>query len=184
MKNIIRTAFLVSIVALAACSTILGPPDSGDEFSPFPPGTSLPYDQFVEGQPDPRLMTVSGGMYIWKTGDQWHVRIARVDKLEPQRTFPPVYSGTILIDNGFIAGISEQNVHPTHEVRVRMNEIFFRFELRSDIEGFDFRIQPKGGLGYCVTADFRFNGMPYPDLVRLGRSMYPPQSLPVTMCFR
>lgn len=185
MKNISRNLFFVFfILGLTACSAILGPPGSEPDGPFIHHPQSLPSERLIEGQPNLSIMPVRGGMYVWKTGNSWHVRIAQVYQPSLRYALPPVYSGTIRIDNGVIMNVVHKNVGPANEVRFRMNEMAFRFELRQEreIQGFDFQVQPTG-IRHCVSLDFLYNGMPSPDLMFMGSSMYNAGTLPVTVCF-
>ncbi len=181
MRNIL---FILLVFGVTACSTILGPPGSEPDGPFMHHPQSLPSERIVEGQPNLSLLTVRGGMYVWKTGNSWHVRIAQVYQPHLRLALPPAYSGTIRIDNGVIVNVSHKNVGPANEVSFRMNELFFRFELRKEkeVQGFDFQVQPTG-IRHCVSLDFLYNGMSSPDLVFMGSSMYNPGTLPVNVCF-
>jgi hypothetical protein len=183
MNNYLKIIlFFLCLNTIAACSTVLGPPNSENELPLVPSKAMNPYDMFIEGQPNLNLLTVRGGLYIWKINDSWHVRLSEIDRLQRVYPVPPVFTGSIFVDNGILVNIVRKNVSPINEVRYRMNDLAFRFELRSGIEGFDFQLQPTG-ISHCVTLDFQLNGLPTPDLVYLGRTMYTPDLLPIRMCF-
>ncbi|MHB8882895.1 MAG: hypothetical protein ACYC69_15465 [Thermodesulfovibrionales bacterium] len=186
MKNscVIKQLLLITALSLlASCAAIIG----DDE--PFPPGVEsrFPYDNYSEGKPTSDLR-LRGGLYIWRVGNFWSVRIAK--KLDRARSFSiagPVVTGTVSIDNGIVSGLKRQSRSPLSDLHLRANEIIFKFEMRddmgSDIEGFDFRVNPTG-LDYCATFDIQVDGVSQPGGIHLGRFLHNPDEVPVTICLR
>ncbi|MEW6109249.1 MAG: hypothetical protein AB1632_08830 [Nitrospirota bacterium] len=182
MNHIIKiTAFILCLFAITACSAILGPPDSGNDLPLIPPEQTLSSERLIEGQPNISMMPVRGGYYVWKTGKSWHVRISKLEGPPTLYAPRPYFSGVIFVDNAIIQNVTKYNVDPFNDVRSSMKDISFRFELKKDIEGFDFDIKTLG-VKYCITLDLRVNGNMTPKSVHLGRSMYMPDTLPVTIC--
>lgn len=183
MKNYTKiAAMLIFLVIATSCNTLLGPPGSESELTlPFP-ADSFPYDRLIEGQPNLNLLAVQGGIYIWKTGDNWHVRIAKVAHPPVPALREPVFTGNMHIENGLVVNVVKYNLNIRNDVNFRMNDIFFRIEPENTIEGFDFQIKPTS-ISYCTMLDFRINGAMIPDTVHLGNSMFIPKGLPLTICF-
>ena len=174
--------FCISILLVASCNTVFGPPDS-DEVFPVGESRSLyPYDTLVQGQPNLSLITVRGGLYLWNIGKDWHVRLTRPDTFHRATPFPPVFEGSILLQKADVDNISVQNISPRNYVRSGLKDIVFRFESGDKIGGFDFTIAPHR-TDYCLYLDIRFNGIPSPDLVHLGQSMHIADTLPLPICF-
>lgn len=172
--------FILFIFAITACDTVLGPPRSEPEL-PQPPLT-LPYryDMFIEGEPNLNAITIRGGYYIWKVANSWHVRVARTDV--PHLGFQKdVFAGSVLVENGFVV-MQRQNVLPPDELRFEKNNISFGFEVERSVKGFDFAVQPIL-REYCISFDLLVNGLASSELIHLGRSMFIPQSFPITICF-
>jgi hypothetical protein len=184
MKNLTKIiSFVFLLFLFSACNTVLGPPGSENDLPPLESGPVIPYDSYIEGQPNLDLAASRGGLYIWKEGDNWHVRLANVEGLHAFDFEYPLFSGVIEVRNGMIVNVEEQNVYPSNEVRAAgMSSIYFDFELKSGIEGFDFRIQPTH-IDYCVVLDLQFNARPSPRLVNLGKTMFNPEAVPVPICF-
>jgi hypothetical protein len=168
---------------LVSCATITGV----DEEGPSPQaGGTFPYDQYVIGKPNIDLR-VEGGCYVWREGNNWHVRVAK--KLDRPRTLPlvgPVVAGKIHVRSGLIGNLSEFNVSTLNNVRFLRRNISFKFELRNDnlgndIEGFDFTIKPTAPE-YCITLDVRVDGAAMPGIVHLGSFMHIPETMPLNIC--
>lgn len=184
MKMKVKIFFIVFFcLAAAACDTVLGPPGYEPVLSDQP-GVFMPLDTLSEGEPDANFITAKGGYYIWRMGDTWNVRVARTDL--PHVTYPKdVFVGTVTVERGFVANVMNQNVKPFDEVRSTPKDIVFRLETerQREVKGISFRIQPLS-IDYCISLDLRINGMVNPRLVNLGRSLYVPDSVPVTICVR
>lgn len=178
--------FILFCIGLVSCSIIAGPPDSATELS-VPGGPSAPYDRLVEGQPVQNLMTVRGGIYVWKTGNIWHVRVAKVAHPPVQVFREPIFSGSIRVDDGIIVTVRRHNLGNMSRVSQLRNEVTFAIEPRSnvqgDIQGFDLEIRPTTGLKHCVNLDFSMNGARNPGIVHLGQGTHVPDTLPLTLCY-
>lgn len=175
-------------IGLVSCSTIAGPPDSETELA-VPGGSLAPYDRLVEGQPNQNLMTVRGGIYVWKVSNTWHLRVAKV--AHPPMPVPrePIFSGSIRVDDGIIVTVRRQNLDIRSRVSQLRSEVTFDIEPRStvqgqgDIQGFDIEIRPTTGLRHCINLDFSMNGARNPGVVHLGQGTYVPETLPLTLCY-
>ena len=172
-----------AVLLLGSCAVIAGPPGSG----PSPDtGSTFPYDQYVQGQPNID-MRVDGGCYIWRTGNEWHVRFAK--KLDRPRNLPlqgPVITGKVRVRQAVAADLREKDVSLPNDVHFRGKNIVFKFERRNDnfgndIEGFDFMVKPLSPE-YCVTFDILVDGNKMPGFVRLGSFMHVPEELPLKIC--
>lgn len=172
---------LILVVVSTACNAILGPPDSESDYPAVPPISSLPSDQMIEGQPNMNLISIKGGYYVWRVDNSWHVRVSRLEGPPTSFSHRPFFSGTILVDNGVIRNVDRTNISPVSKVHYTMRDINFKIEPKKNIEGFDFTINPLGAR-YCITLDLRVNGGLTPKHVHIGRSMYVPDTLPITMC--
>jgi len=188
MLNIHTKAALLylCLITLVSCSTIAGPPESETELS-IPGGSLTPYDRLVEGQPSQNLMTVRGGIYLWKTGNTWHLRVAKV--AHPPMPVPrePVFSGSIRVDNGIITTVIRQNLDLRSRISQVRSEVTFdiepRINVQTDVQGFDLHIRPTTGNQHCVNLDFSMNGARNPGIVHLGSGTYAPDALPLTLCY-
>ncbi len=176
-------AFFMAPFLLASCATIAGVGEEG----PSPQAeTTFPYDRYVEGQPSIDLR-VEGGFYIWRQGNDWHVRVAK--KLNRPRTISvigPVIAGKVRVKDGLLANFSNFNLSTLNNVRFFQRNIAFKFELRNDnlgndIEGFDFAVKPTAPE-YCVTFDFLVDGAAMPGIVHLGSFMHVPEMMPLKIC--
>lgn len=181
------TALLICFFAVTSCGTIAGVSESDSESTLTPSDSSFPYDQYIVGKPN-QDMTLYGGFYIWKTGNSWHVRMAqKVDRPKLLQSVWPVITGSIKVENALTLDLKEQDLGAFDKVIYRRDTISFKFELREgfshDIEGFDFKVQPKGPE-YCITLDLMVDGIPRPGIVHLGSYMNLPESLPLTICLR
>jgi hypothetical protein len=182
MKNITKIAFFVIwLSGILSCSTVLGPPGSGNELPPPPPTSSLFLETIIEGQPDLSSSFDRGGYYVWKDGNFWHIRITRIDK--PLDLYPdlPLFTGNIFVQGGIIFDLKKYNVGRYNDVRDRTNDITYRFKIKRDIEGFDFEIQPTD-IEYCITLDLRVNRRSIPEYVHLGDTRHIPEILPIRVC--
>lgn len=179
--------FLLSLF-LVACATIAGPEDDQP-----PPGVPVPgayavtnfYDRYVQGKPDIDLR-LEGGIYIWRNGNAWSVRVARrMGGARENAVFGPVYSGTVQFDRATVVDVKRRHISPPGNLLSRQNEIAFKIEqgdtIGNDIEGFDFRVRPTG-LDYCVMFDFLKDGAARPDMVRLGSFRHKIEELPLRIC--
>lgn len=181
MKHFVTGVCLLCLFGTSACDTVLGPPGSEPQLPAPPQVVSPPYDMFAEGEPNPGTMVLKGGLYLWKTGNIWNLRVARTDM--PNVLFRDVFTGTIQVEHGFAVNVEKENASPPDDVRADISSIFFKFEVQRELKGLRFRVQPVGGE-YCINLDVQINGMPDPRYVYLGRSMFPPNTLPLRMCFR
>ncbi len=187
MQNIRLTYKLLSLFLLpllfGSCATIAGVGESG----PSPEAEeTFPYDQYVVGKPNLDLR-VEGGCYIWREGNNWHVRFAR--KYDTPRNAPlagPSITGEIHVRQALVATLTRQNISGVNDVRHRQRDIKFNFQMRndvagSDIEGFDFAVKPTG-LDYCVIFDVLVDGAKMPGIVHLGSFMHIPDKMPLKIC--
>lgn len=174
--------YLFAVVLIASCNTVFGPPDSDGVLPVGEPRPLYPYDTLVQGQPDLNLIIAKGGLFIWNTGKDWHVRVAEPVSYPRDDPFNPVAEGLILAQNARMIDIRLHNATPGNFARSSLKDIIFRFELRDAVEGFDFRLEPLG-FEYCLSLDFQFNGIPSPGLIHLGRMMHFVDVLPVPICF-
>lgn len=178
--------FFLYAIPLVSCNFVAGPPDSDVGLS-IPPGAAAPYDRLVEGQPNQSLMTVRGGIYVWKTGNTWHLRVAKA--AHPPMPVPrePVFSGSIRVDEGIIAIVNRQDLDFRSRLSQLKNEVTFEIEprinVREDVQGFDLQIRPTVGNRHCVDLDFSMNGVRNPGIVHLGSGTYVPSTLPLTLCY-
>ncbi len=182
MKHMIRTGIcLICLLGVSACETIVGPPGSEPQLPATPHVVSPPYDLFAEGEPNPGIIALKGGSYLWKIGNSWHLRVARP---EPKTMlFRDVFTGSVRVQNGFVLNLVPQNARSLDVVQTGADGIEFGLEVDRGVRGFDFRVQPIGNE-YCINVDVQVNGMTNPRYVYLGRSMFSPNMLPVRMCFR
>lgn len=172
--------FILVLLFYSGCATIAGVGEGGEEF--VPPGFGPQYDRYIQGEP--RIdMKIEGGIYYWKTANTWHIRFAR--PYSAPRPFPDgtVFSGHIRVEDGIIIDVRRFNVSPLNEIRRLGDAISFRFEIKDEIEGFDFIIQPVLSQ-YCVTSEFRVQGIHAPELIRLGEFMHRPDGVPFKICVR
>jgi hypothetical protein len=186
MLNIRFTYRLLCLVLLpfflVSCATIAGVDESG----PTPKAEqTFPYDQYVVGSPNIDLR-VEGGCYIWREGNNWHVRIAQKLGPQPLSVLQPVITGKIRVKHAFVADLNRQSIGPLNDVRFRRNSITFRVELRKDnfgdnVSGFDFTVKPTG-IEYCVTFDILVDGNAMPGIVHLGSFMHIPDAMPLKIC--
>ncbi len=174
--------FCLSILLVASCNTVFGPPDSDEVFPVGEPRSLYPYDTLVQGQPNLNLLQARGGLYIWNIGNDWHVRMVTPTTYLRTEDYPPVFDGRIILKNAHLADIVRYNSTARNYVQSRLEDIVFRVELRDKIDGFDFRLESRG-IEYCLHLDFRFNGIPSPNLVHLGQSMHITDTLPLLICF-
>jgi hypothetical protein len=187
MRNILLLykllAFLMAPFLLMSCATLAGVGESGP--SPKEENT-FPYDRYVEGQPNIDLR-VEGGCYIWRDGNNWHVRIAK--KLDRPRTLSiigPVITGKVRVRHGNLTNFSNFNLTTLNDVRFFQRNISFKFELRNDnlgndIEGFDFAVKPTAPE-YCITFDLLVDGATMPGIIHLGSFMHIPETMPLEIC--
>lgn len=178
--SILKAALLFLILNLWACDTVLGPP--GSEPPEPPPGSYVPYDQMVEGQPNPSIITAQGGFFVWKEGNDWHVRTARLNM--PHVVYPKDFvTGKIAVEAGLLV-TNTRSATPPDDIRVGINDIYFRFEVEKDVKGLDFSVRPTNVFGYCVNFDVQINNLTNTQWVYLGRTAYSPVPLPAKICIR
>jgi len=181
------TLLLLSLF-LVSCATIIGT----EEDEP-PPGVPLPetyavssfYNRYVQGKPDMDLR-LEGGIYIWRRGNSWSVRVARrIGDVKERAVFGSVYSGTVQVKGASLVDVKRHRINPTGDLRSIKNEIVFKIEqgdtVGNDIEGFDFKARPTG-LDYCVTFEILKDGVARPDIVRLGSFRHKIEELPLKIC--
>ncbi|MCX7793182.1 MAG: hypothetical protein N2257_02065 [Thermodesulfovibrionales bacterium] len=175
-----QIAITLLFFLLTGCATIAGVKEGEEEF--LPPVAGPPYDSYIQGQPAID-MRIEGGIYYWKSANTWHVRFAR--PYTAPRAFPEgtVFSGNIRVEDGIIIDVSRFNASPIDDIRRLRDTLSFRFEIKDDIKGFDFVVQPVLSR-YCVISDFRVQGILNPELVRLGAFMHRPESVPFKICVR
>ncbi len=174
---------LLLVTFLASCNTVLGPPGSEPAMMD-PSGSRFPHTAMLEGQPPLVSMRAEGGYYVWRTGNTWHVRVAKSDRFGFETPGQPtIYSGNIHVETGVIADLQNQNTTLLSDVRLKQKAVVFRFDLRNDVEGFDFIVKPFAAE-YCLTFDLRRNKQKLPEIVHLGRSMYVPDTMPLVACVR
>lgn len=183
MRNQLKKIMVVLmfVVVSTSCNVILGPPGSESDYPDMPPVSSLPSDQLIEGQPNLNLISINGGYYVWRVDNSWHVRVSKLEGPSTLYSNRPFFSGTILVDNGVIRNVDRTNISTVSKVQYTMRDINFKIEPKNNMEGFDFTINPLGAR-YCITLDLRVNGGLTPRFVHVGRSMYVPDTLPITMC--
>lgn len=176
--------FILALVA--SCATLAGVNEPGEP-PDFDDRAALRYEKYIDGAPNSDMRT-DGGLFIWRTGNTWHVRMARkhprVRQIAPSG---PVVTGGLRVDNAVVHDFVKHEMGPFNSVWQRINDIEFRFDLREetgrDIEGFDFKLRPID-LEYCVTLDVMVDGEPRPGIVRLGSFMHSPEMLPLEICSR
>lgn len=175
--------FLCGVSVLAGCSTVLGPPDSESEImeSQIHAQHTPQYDLFFEGQPSPAMFTREGGYYLWRTGNVWHVRVAKSDRFRFDTSLTPVFAGEVNVEKGIIVNVAKHHVDIQNDVLQRRDSIVYRFRLRNDVEGFDFSVKPFG-IRYCVYFDLKVDQSSDPSIVHLGRSMFVPDRMPLVSC--
>jgi hypothetical protein len=184
MRHFIKIAVLLCCLSvMASCATISGVNEPGEP--PESIETTFPYDKYVEGKPRVDLR-LEGGFYVWRTGNEWSVRIAKkIDRYRMPLNLGVVVNGRIEIENGITYDTKMQNLGPLDDVRQRRNDISFKFELRdnigNEIEGFDFKVRPTG-MEYCVTLDLQVDGQARPGIIHLGSYMHIPETLPLKIC--
>lgn len=173
---------ILFLFGLSACATLLGPEPSEPESPALAPPP--PYYLYIEGEPGPVFVTTRGGLFIWKVGERWHVRVARTDI--PNPAYPrDIFIGNILVENGVLLVTEKQVLRPPDELRFMRNSLFFRLEVegRQEIKEVRFTVQPVV-REYCVSFDLTVNGLANPELVHLGRSLFRPAILPLRVCVR
>ena len=150
------------LFALSGCASLLGP--EGTEPG-LPPSASPPYDMHIEGEPASTLVMVTGGFFIWKIIDRWHIRVAGTGL--PSSAYPrEVFAGTVFVENGF-------------------NNLSFRFEVGGKTETKEFQFVVQAPFReYCVVFDLSVNGLSDPRTVHLGRALFTPGILPLRVCVR
>ena len=182
-KVLVRILILLTAFPFViSCSTVLGPPGSENEGPPPSLGIG-PYDTFVEGEPNLSFLNVEGGCYIWRNGNSWHVRFAKSEKTRFEYPNYPVYEGELSVDEGFIQDFARFNTTIRSDLKVHHKDMSFHYELNNAIEGFDFRVRPLA-VKYCVTFDIRENDMPMNRQVHLGKNIFNPDVMPLTICTR
>lgn len=183
MKRIMAAAALIScIFATSACETLLGSEEAGRMLPENPPSLSPPYDMLIEGEPALNLITVKGGYYIWKTGNTWHVRVARTDTPNPL-FLKDVFVGNISAGGGYLTDLEKRNARFPDDLLLDPHNISFRFDVQGEVKGMDFRVKPVVS-DYCIIFDLQINGLATPEFVRLGRTTVIPDATPLRMCFR
>jgi hypothetical protein len=170
-------------IFLVSCNTILGPPGSEPAMMEAA-GAPFPHRAMLEGQPDMSAIRAGGGYYLWRNGNTWHVRVAKSDRFGFETPGQPtIYSGSVRVETGVIVDLQKQNSTLLSDVRLKQKAVVFRFDLRNDVEGFDFSVRPFAPE-YCLTFDLKRNKEQLPDIVHLGRSMFVPEILPLVACVR
>lgn len=182
-KHIHIIMILLLLAATTGCATIAG---VEEEPQPRPITSEFPYDRYVEGKPSMDFRA-QGGFYLWKEGNNWHVRAAeKLDRPRIPSTFWPVMTGQISIEHAIISDLKRVSLPPADYVRQKRKEISFRFEFQDpyyNARGFDFTVRPTS-LDYCVTLDFLVDGVARPGIVHLGSFMHVPDTLPIRICPR
>ncbi|HWR59293.1 MAG TPA: hypothetical protein VN328_10430 [Thermodesulfovibrionales bacterium] len=147
-----------------------------------PLGSTVPYDVFVEGEPNLNILASKGGLFIWKTGNSWHVRVAR---LNVPRVIVPrdVFIASIVVENGILT-TDKRIPRLPDEMRIGLNDIFFRFEVEREVKGLDFTVRPTTGFAYCVNFEFQINNVISPEFAYIGRTMFSPVPMPLKICIR
>ncbi|MBA4373422.1 MAG: hypothetical protein C0402_11255 [Thermodesulfovibrio sp.] len=185
LRRVVYKVLLLALsgLLLSSCNAVLGPP--GSEPSLLQPGgAQFPHTAMFEGQPDMSAIRAGGGYYLWRNGNAWHVRVAKSDRFGFETPGKPtIYSGSIQVESGVIAGLQAHNTTLLSDVRLKQKTVVFRLELRNDIEGFDFSVRPFGPE-YCLTFDLKRNREQRPEIVHLGRSMFVPETMPLVACVR
>jgi hypothetical protein len=183
-------ALAVMLLALVSCATVMGP----EEPPPPPPGSgpgaitpnALFYESLSEGAPDPSIITVQGGFYVWRTGYTWHVRASRPNDYPTMDPQGPTFTGKVSVDRANIIGRENKSPDPFAEIHFGNRTIDFRIENRVNdrrVSGFDFVVKPLR-RDYCVTFDLKMNNTASPNIVYLGKSLRIPDELPLLICFR
>lgn len=182
----VRTAvfFLLAaaLFSFSACATITGISDTDDPSQPTMPADTSPYEAYIEGKPQHDMKTM-GGFYIWKSGDNWSVRLARKMDVPRLVNVDPAITGYVRAENANIVSMKKQNLPFSSDAVMQRNQISFRSKLQNDIEGFDFRIQ-QTGRDFCVVFNVEVDGVPKPGITHLGAFMNNPDEMPVRVCFR
>lgn len=183
MKALLRLFYMICcFFALTSCNIILGTPNDGAELPIPPPYESTGYDFYIDGSPVSLSPADTPQYYIWKVGNSWHVRISGMINEPLSFTRGPFFSGLISTSNAVITNVVSISEDPFDNILNRLNDIQFEFEFSNNIKGLDFELKP-ASRNYCVIMDLRVNGVMMPELVRLGHSMYVPQTLPLKICF-
>lgn len=172
---------------LSSCATIIGTDEPDEGAPPFAIAQTFPYDRYVEGKPNFDLR-VRGGIYVWRIGNQWSVRVARTLATRlPLEPFGPVVSGTVKIEKAIAVDLKRYHLNQVSDVRMMYRELTFRIEQRDDIgndvQGFDFTIRPTG-LDYCVTFDVAITRPSDTGKIYIGSFMHEAAELPLTICQR
>jgi hypothetical protein len=189
--NILSTARVIaaclSLVFVVSCATIAGvdEPTVGPEHKYA--AATFPYDKYSEGRPDLNIR-IEGGVYIWRVGNSWSVRIAKkVDRPRATSPFGPIFTGSVLVEQAVLFETRKYQISSFSEVLSRQKEISFKIDQRemggNEVEGFDFKVRPTAP-DYCITFDIMVDGSMRPDMIRLGSFMHQPDQLPLTICLR
>lgn len=169
------------LFALSGCASLLGP--EGTEPG-LPPSASPPYDMHIEGEPASTLVMATGGFFIWKIIDRWHIRVAGTGL--PSSAYPrEVFAGAVFVENGFLRTTKQQTLRPPDELRLAGNNLSFRFEVGGKTEPKEFQFVVQAPFReYCVVFDLSVNGLSDPRTVHLGRALFTPGILPLRVCVR
>ncbi len=175
-----RKVLVIFLLFISGCAIIAGKTENDSGFMVL--DSPLHYEALVEGEPRMSL-TVEGGFYIWKTGNTWHVRIAKKESRGLKWPEVPEFRGSIIIERGIPVRPVRVNQGPFNEVRMYQDRVNFSFKPYNDVEGFDFEIKPYGNE-YCITVDVMVNGIRRNDMVHLGWSRRTPDELPFRICLK
>lgn len=180
-KSMRMIVFLCLMAGITGCAAIVGEPLPDDELMASP-DADFPLDFYMEGQPNEGLFNAEGGYFLWRNNNVFSVRIS---KQGFAAIFPPgpMFTGAIRASRGMILSVRRYNLAAPDHVKYAAGNVDFRLELRDEVSGFDFEVEPIG-IEYCVTFDLRYNGMAAPQMVHLGPTMFIPATMPISVCVR
>lgn len=112
------------------------------------------------------------GVWIWRSGDRWHVRTTT--KSAKHR-----FKGIVSVPEGSeIDRVGATRTDLKDRILLRERAVKFDFTTNGHEDGFDFTVDGKGCVRFAIEVD----GEQKPELVKLGRKAAHPDSWHFKLC--
>jgi hypothetical protein len=124
------------------------------------------------GRPTDLEPGANHGVWIWRTGDRWHVRTTTKNAKHG-------FTGVVSVPSGSeIERISTTKTDLADRIELRERAIRFDFTTQGHEDGFDFTVGGKGCVRFAVEVD----GEHAPQMIKLGKRSVRPDSWHFKLC--
>jgi hypothetical protein len=147
-------------------------PTAVEEIPPPPEPAQRLDRKLANGRPSELAPGAVHGLWVWRTGDRWHVR--STTKRVKHR-----FTGLISVPEGSEIGrVDPTKTDMADRIILRERAVRFDFTTQGHEDGFDFTVEGKG----CVHFAVKFDGEPVAAIVKVGEDNVVPESWHFKLC--